>query len=428
MTESQNQTYGSWTLGDRLGSGGFGTTYKAEREISLLGEKFTQRGAIKVIRDDRLGDRAAKQEFVREITLLSRINSPYIVSLLDAGIEGDEIWFAQELINGQNLSKFMNRQPLSESVWEDLATQMLLALKSVHAENISHLDIKPANIMFAQGSESFRLIDFGISKTQSAKGVKAPTYGTYTYMPAEQFASHPHKQSDIWSLGITLYEAATGVHPITGTRVDWAEMSEFERYQASMLFAVSPALDLSLVANEGHRKIIDMMVQHDIDKRSTPSVLLQELRLVQGYRDPVITLGGVGRTPAGNASHWANFDGEGLDEFEKWQQIRKVLPELLKKKGTKVATITVDVQSSELSDIDIRCELFAGGKTLKLTAPEPKSPGLHKAHTLGWEAAQLPSEIFMDLPGDASFDLIGERVADLLEIAFALPAVQIRIF
>lgn len=425
MSDSLPRTYGGWILGDVLGEGGYGTTYEAHRELSLLGRNFKQQSAVKVIREDLLGEQDTLEEFAREINLLARVNSPFIVSLIDAGIEGEEIWFAQELINGMNLLKLMRGQALSEAVWEDLATHMLLALKATHAANISHLDIKPENIMFAQGSESFRLIDFGISKTQSAKGIDAASAGTFLYMPAEQFSGTPQKQSDIWSLGMTLYLAATGVHPVVAKHPDYADLSVFEKYQAAMLFAVNPELDWSLVRNEGHRALLEKMLIHSIDKRSTPTVLLHELRQIQGFRDPVITLGGAGKASE-TPSHWADIDG--LDEFDKWQVIRKTLPELLKKKGTKVATITVDVQSADMKDLDIRLELYAGGKVLKITAPEPKNSGLHKALTLGWQAAQLPSEIFLDLPGNSSFEVIGEAVADLLEIGFSLSATQIRIF
>jgi hypothetical protein len=245
------------------------------------------------------------------------------------------------------------------------------------------------------------------------------------YMPAEQFAGTPQKQSDIWALGMTLYHAATGVHPVISKHPDFVDMSPFEQYEAAMLFAVNPEIDWSLVSNEGHRALLEKMIVQSIDKRSTPTVLLQELRALQGFRDPVITLGGAGRTSE-TPSHWAAIDG--LDEFDKWQLIRKTLPDLLRKKGTKIATITVDVQSSEMKDIDIRLELFSGGTILKLTAPEPRNAGLHKALTLGWQAAQLPSEIFLDLPGNSSYDAISEHVADLLEIAFSLSATQIRIF
>jgi len=425
MSDSPERTYGGWILGNELGKGAFGTTYEAHRELSLLGRKFKQHSAVKVIREHLLGEQQALEEFAREVSLLSRVNSPFIVSFIDAGVEGDEIWFAQELINGLNLRKFMHGQALSESVWEDLATHMLLALKATHAANISHLDIKPENIMFAQGSDSFRLIDFGISKTQSAKGIDAASAGTMIYMPAEQFAGTPQKQSDIWALGMTLYHAATGVHPVISKHPDFVDLGPFEQYEAAMLFAVNPEIDWSLVSNEGHRALLEKMIVQSIDKRSTPTVLLQELRDLQGFRDPVITLGGSGKTSEA-PSYWAAIDG--LDEFDKWQLIRKTLPDLLKKKGTKIATITVDVQSSEMKDIDIRLELFSGGTILKLTAPEPRNAGLHKALTLGWQAAQLPSEIFLDLPGNSSYDTISEHVADLLEIAFSLSATQIRIF
>jgi serine/threonine protein kinase len=428
VSKSRLDKYGSWVIGDQLGRGGFGTTYKAHREIALLGRKHTQVSAVKVIRQDLLGDATVIEDFLTEITLLSRINSPYIASLIDSGVEGDEIWFAQELINGMNLSRFAFGNPLSEAIWEDLATQMLLALKSTHAENVSHLDIKPPNIVFARGSDSFRLIDFGISKTQSAQGVGSKISGTWTYMPLEQFEGTPHKQSDIWSLGVTLYEVATDIHPIVSKYPDWTSMSEFDKYQACYNFAVAPEVDWTLVNNDGHRQLIKSMIEPALHKRPTPSVLLQELRAIQGYRDPILTLGGARGPYEEGADHWIVLPNDGQSEFDKWQRIRKALPDLLAKKGTRVATITVDVQSPDLTDIDIRCELYAGGKTLKLTAPEPKSPGLHKAHSLGWEAAQKPSEIFIDLPGSASFEEIGHRISDLLEIAFSLPATQIRIF
>jgi serine/threonine protein kinase len=178
------------------------------------------------------------------------------------------------------------------SEWSPNSQFDLLALKSTHAENVSHLDIKPPNIVFARGSDSFRLIDFGISKTQSAQGVGSKISGTWTYMPLEQFEGTPHKQSDIWSLGVTLYEVATDIHPIVSKHPDWTSMSEFDKYQACYNFAVAPEVDWTLVNNEGHRQLIKSMIEPALHKRPTPSVLLQELRAIQGYRDPILTLGG----------------------------------------------------------------------------------------------------------------------------------------
>lgn len=428
MTSYLN-SYGSWQIDGELDNGGMGLALKARREIQIGTGNLVQHAVVKIIKEElTLVDKV--ETFLNEMLLLNRVNCPYIAPLLDAGEEHGEIWFSQEFISGQDLNKLIGTgNPLSEYLWETLALHSLLALKTAHAKNVSHLDIKPSNIMFSDLSETFKLIDFGLAKVQSSQGTsEGPHAGTSLYMAPEHFQGNPHKQSDIWSLGVTLFEAATGVHPLRTIVPDWDVLPGKEKMKALLRFMADPQPDWNLIAEANHRTFIQKMMKTNHNSRSTPAVLLHELRRFQGFRQPVVTLGGNKTHSDSQPLYWTNFLDREIQENNHWELIRSGISSLLKQKGSKIGTIAVDLESPEATDLDIRYELFDSGSLLIISCREPNGSGVKKALSLGWRAGHYPSEICYQLPGNCTFEIMASVIADLLEIGFGLKATEIRIF
>lgn len=431
VTRNHKTSYGSWVVQDLIASGGMGTTFKATRSFDILGNSLEQSSALKLTLDESPSpDTLAR--FVGEMQLLARAGSPYIANFIDAGVESGELWFAQQFIDGPNLQELIEIQPLSEYVWENLAIHCMLGLQAAHTENVSHLDLKPSNIMFANKTGTFVMIDFGIAKVQSSSGTNVGNFeGTMIYTAPEQFNGTPFLQSDIWSLGVVLFEAATGVHPLYSQFSDFNDFNPKAKSESFRAFLSAPSPDWSLIKDESHRQLVQKMIVTKYQSRGSLSVLVNELRSSQGYRQPVIALGGLAIPMSQQPTYWKDVNKSltnSISAHEHWGLIRASLAELLRQKGSKHAAIAIDLQDPEAIDLDIHFELYDGGKILQITAPEPHRSGLAKALSLGWKAGKYPSQICKTISGSSDFDEIADEIASLLEISFQLKATKIRIF
>jgi eukaryotic-like serine/threonine-protein kinase len=210
----QKPTLGRYEVEKELGKGAMGTVYLGRDP------KINRIVAIKTLALQEFDDAElpqVKERFFREAETAGRLNHPNIVTIYDAGEEHDLAYIAMELLQGKDLA-FYARQGKPLSWVLDVTLRIVEALDYAHRQDVVHRDIKPANIMFNEADNTLKVTDFGIARiTASSRTKTGVILGTPSYMSPEQVAGkHVDGRSDLFSLGILLYELATGKLPFTG--------------------------------------------------------------------------------------------------------------------------------------------------------------------------------------------------------------------
>ncbi len=197
----------------KLGGGGMGIVYKAEDT------KLKRAVALKFLPPELSRDDEAKERFVHEAQAASALDHPNVCTIYEIGeTEDEQIFIAMAYYEGDTLKKKVASGQLSVASVIEIAIQMTQGLAKAHEKGIVHRDIKPANVMITQDG-LVKILDFGIAKlTGRLRLTKTGmTVGTVAYMSPEQVqridADH---RSDIWSLGVVMYEMLTGKLPFAG--------------------------------------------------------------------------------------------------------------------------------------------------------------------------------------------------------------------
>jgi predicted Ser/Thr protein kinase len=210
------KTIGKYRITEKLGAGGMGTVYRAI-QISL-----DRPVAFKVLLPQMAQDEEFINRFTREAKILAHLDHENIVRIYDFETEGDMYYIAMEFIDGPNLGNLLKQHgPLKPQLWLKVARSVASALSAAHTRGIIHRDIKPDNIMFTNDGR-VKVADFGIARVEESAqwgemAKRTQTYvrlGSPAYMSPEQIKGEKITSgSDIFSWGITLYEAATGQSP-----------------------------------------------------------------------------------------------------------------------------------------------------------------------------------------------------------------------
>jgi len=191
---------------ERLGSGGFGTVYRA------WDERLEREVAVKVI---EIGGQSIDR-VLREAQAVGRLNHPSVVTLYELGEDGRRAYLVSELVDGATLSELQRRGGLSDRDVGEAAADLCDALEHAHSRGVVHRDIKPQNVMLAADGRRAMLMDFGIARVLDGAGITATgdVVGTLAYMAPEQAEGDTaDPPADVYSLGLTLYEAWSGENP-----------------------------------------------------------------------------------------------------------------------------------------------------------------------------------------------------------------------
>jgi serine/threonine-protein kinase len=212
-------TLGRYEIEKELGRGAMGVVYLGQDP------KINRQVAVKTLRFDDDNDaesaKAIRERFFREAESAGTLNHPNIIRIFDAGEDGDISFIAMELLDGEDLKKYVekaNLLPVPQVV--EYVAQIADALDYAHAHGVFHRDIKPANVMRLKDG-TLRVTDFGIARiAASSKTATGTVLGTPSYMSPEQLSGKKvNGRSDLFSLGVMLYEMLAGEKPFEGDSI-----------------------------------------------------------------------------------------------------------------------------------------------------------------------------------------------------------------
>ena len=214
---------GPYEIVARIGAGGMGEVWRA-RDTRLERDV-----ALKLLPAAAAGDELARARLLREARLASKLNHPNVCTIHEVGEADGQIFVAMELVTGQTLAERLSAHPLSAEEVFRCGQQLADALAHAHGHGVVHRDFKSANVILTPEGR-VKVLDFGLAKKVSLKDAEDATTlsratlteagtiaGTPAYMAPEQFRGLPaDERSDVWALGVVLYEMAAGKRPFRG--------------------------------------------------------------------------------------------------------------------------------------------------------------------------------------------------------------------
>jgi serine/threonine-protein kinase len=213
MALNVGDVVGDYQVVGILGAGGMGQVYKVRNMISDRVE------ALKILLPNLEADPELADRFLREIKVQASLDHPNIAALHTAQRVGNQLLMFMEFVEGESLESLMQRGPLPAAYGVNYIGQVASALAYAHARGVIHRDIKPANMMLTPDG-TVKLMDFGIAKAAADRRLTQTghTVGSLYYMSPEQIngAQNLDGRSDLYSLGVALYEVVTGRRPFQG--------------------------------------------------------------------------------------------------------------------------------------------------------------------------------------------------------------------
>ena len=272
MTLAPGAQLGPYEIVSQLGSGGMGVVYEARDP------RLKRTVAIKLLPPDLTLDETAKQRFLQEAQAASALDHPNICTIFEINETDDgQLYLVMAHYQGETLKERIGKGPLALDDALDVATQVGEGLAEAHKAGIVHRDIKPANLLVTK-SGVVKILDFGLAKLAGSEGVTqtGTTVGTVAYMSPEQARGQEvDHRTDIWSLGVVLYEMLAGTPPFQVENLlslaDAIRSREPEPVSGGSS-SLNPTLSRAMNKDVGHRY-------------QTVAALLSELRAPQSGSD-----------------------------------------------------------------------------------------------------------------------------------------------
>jgi hypothetical protein len=240
---------GDLTLHELLGRGGFGEVYRAHQ--SSLGRSV----AVKLIRSDVSSDNGSLRRFRREAMALGRLAHPHIVTIHDVGRSDDNApYIVMEMLKGNTLASVMKDGPLGVERSRAIAIQLADALSAAHEAGVVHRDLSPRNVFVREDTASLRdfvtVLDFGLARLAEGDADSSSAgAGTTLYMSPEQVLGEPLTEaSDLYSLGLIIYELCAGRRPFDAESSPLARLLQHVNAPIVPLQSVNPEVPDELAA------------------------------------------------------------------------------------------------------------------------------------------------------------------------------------
>ena len=236
---------------EKVGSGGMADVYRAKCH------RLNRYVGIKILKPEFSADKNLVTKFRAEAQSAAGLSHPNIVSVYDVGDDGDLHYIVMELVEGITLKKFIEKKgklEIKEAI--GIAIQIAQGLEAAHDNHIVHRDIKPQNIIISREGK-VKVADFGIAKAATTNTVTQNAVGSVHYLSPEQArGGYSDEKSDIYSLGVTMYEMLCGKVPFAGDNTVSVALSHIQ-YEPVPVKEVNPAVPYS----------VDMIVQKCMQKR-----------------------------------------------------------------------------------------------------------------------------------------------------------------
>ena len=273
--EGEGDMIGRYKLLQQIGEGGFGTVFLAEQS-----QPVKRQVALKVIKPG-MDSKEVIARFEAERQALALMDHPHIAKVHDAGTtEGGRPYFVMELVHGVPITKYCEEHDLDTRARLELFTDVCAAIQHAHQKGIIHRDVKPSNILVSlqDGKPMVKVIDFGIAKAIGVE-LTEKTFvtlhdrmmGTPQYMSPEQAELHPlavDTRSDIYSLGVILFELLTGTTPLEVDQLRHATYAEMQRLIREVIppKPSSKLAEKSAIASRSLRGDLDWIVLKALEK------------------------------------------------------------------------------------------------------------------------------------------------------------------
>jgi serine/threonine protein kinase len=365
--------------------------------------------AFKLIRTSPDLNASELSRFAAECEILESLDSEGIVRVYESGVTSGVPWIAMDFIDGPTLWEQMIGAADTKVDLVKLVTGLNQSLVDAHEAKISHNDLKPTNIMFDTLNKKYVIIDYGLGRFQRIKGVRHPRFmGTPFYAPPEQHEGRTYVTSDVFSAGVCIIEALTGINP-------WREKANSAVVAEGISGAISESHRVSAEVQQLEmvpiewRFVLQGMVDRDVRARFTAIHARDEWQKALGVQR---TLEPVGSNPNAPANKAKGFES-GKIEYQSWSEIENSIAEKISQVG--LNSFTLDVNTSAKMVVNFRVRRDEGG-SLEIVCPTTARNS--KMSTLGWSFNPALEQFSRRFETDPSPHEVATRVSAALQIGF----------
>ena len=272
---------GPYNIVAEIGRGGMGIVYEA------VDTRLDRTVALKFLHPYLLGNKEVKARFKREAQAAASLNHPNICHVYEIGETDEQVYISMAHIEGKNLDQCIEAGPLKVEQALDVATQVARGLQAAHAKGIVHRDIKPSNIMVGDDGQ-VTVMDFGLAQLSDRSTLTrgGSVLGTPAYMSPEQARGQPtDRRTDIWSLGVAIYEMLAGRRPFTG-EYEQAILYEVVNEAPEPLTAVRAGIPMDL------ERLVEKALAKRVDERyASAEGVLVDLHVLSRWVENENTIG-----------------------------------------------------------------------------------------------------------------------------------------